>query len=114
MSNLTTVLNDREYQLATTLRVAYMIQGQHNHKPYAEVLQSIGEMTLEEQIDIIYQAFKCANPDAAKEWTSTKFCSYYLDNYTMTQMVNQVQAIVEGIIGKDEDSNVAPQAAEGN
>ena len=29
----------RDVDLATTLRVAYQVQGQHNHKPYAEVFQ---------------------------------------------------------------------------
>lgn len=30
-------LNGTEYPLATTLRVAYKIQGQHNHKAYSKI-----------------------------------------------------------------------------
>ena len=49
-----------DFPLATTLRVAYNVQGQHNHKPYTEVFKDIGDMTVEDQLGIIYCSFKCA------------------------------------------------------
>ena len=34
----TIMINGSEYTLACNLRVAYELQGQHNHKPYSEIL----------------------------------------------------------------------------
>lgn len=101
MGKLTTVLDGVEYPLATTLRVAYVVQGQHNHKAYTEVFQGIGDMTLEDQIRIIYAAFKVANKEQVFVWTDDKFVNYYLDNYGLKQVMNQLQDIIQGIMGVD-------------
>ena len=106
---MTTTINGTEYSLSTTLRVAYKVQGQHNHKPYTEVFQGLGDMTLEQQINILYASFQCANPEAAKEITSQKFLDYYLDNYNLKIVMDQLQAVVKGIMGtEDEDTGNAP------
>ena len=104
---LTTIINGTEYPLSTTLRVAYKVQGQHNHKPYTEVFQALGDMTLEQQIAILYASFQCANPDQAKFITQQQFLDFYLDNYSLKTVMDQLQAVVKGIMGMDETS--APQ-----
>ena len=91
----------RDVDLATTLRVAYQVQGQHNHKPYAEVFQGIGEMGVEQQIDILYAAFECANPILKQEITKQKFRDYYLDNYNLKDLMSQLQEVVKGIMDED-------------
>lgn len=96
-----TVINGVEYPLATTLRVAYLIQGQHNHKPYSEVFKDIGDMTIEDQIGIIYCSFKCANSDSAVTMAKQTFIDYYLDNYTLKEVLDQLQEIIKGIMGED-------------
>ena len=61
-------------------------------------------MTLEQQINMLYASFQCANPEAAKEITSQKFLDYYLDNYNLKIVMDQLQAVVKGIMGtEDED-----------
>ena len=112
-----TVINGVEYPLATTLRVAYLVQGQHNHKPYAEVFKDIGDMTIEDQIGIIYCAFKCANADSTVTISKQNFIDYYLDNFTLKEVINQLQEIVKGIMGEDleeETPNEDVPANEGN
>lgn len=112
-----TVINGVEYPLATTLRVAYLVQGQHNHKPYAEVFKDIGDMTIEDQIGIIYCAFKCANADSTVVISKQSFIDYYLDNFTLREVLNQLQEIVKGIMGEDleeETSNEDAPVNEGN
>ena len=111
---MTTIINNTEYELATTLRVAYKVQGQHNHKPYTEVFKSIGDMTLEDQIGILYAAFACANPDQAKFISRQIFLDYYLDNYTLTQVMEQLQAVIEGITGAPKSSEDASSDSQGN
>ena len=101
MSNLSVTINDKEYPLATTLRVAYKIQGQHNHKPYSEVFKKMGEMTVEEQIGIMYASFECANPAEVKFITRKNFEEYYLDNFNLKDLMNQLQGVVKGIMGED-------------
>ena len=98
---MTTTINGTEYSLSTTLRVAYKVQGQHNHKPYTEVFQGLGDMTLEQQINILYASFQCANPEAAKEITSQTFLDYYLDNYNLKIVMDQLKAVVQGIMGTE-------------
>ena len=112
-----TTINGVEYPLATTLRVAYLVQGQHNHKPYTEVFKDIGDMTIEDQIGIIYCAFKCANADSTVVIPKQSFIDYYLDNFTLKEVINQLQEIVKGIMGEDlteEDADADARASEGN
>ena len=100
---LTTKINGTEYELSTTLRVAYKVQGQHNHKPYTEIFRNLGEMSLEQQINILYAAFQCANPQACSKITAQTFLDYYLDNYTLKHVMQQLQSVVKGIMGGVED-----------
>lgn len=98
---LTVRINGAEYPLANTLRVAYKIQGQHNHKPYTEVFKGIGEMHLEDQIGILYAAFECANHEEAKFITRDVFLNAYLDTYNLKAMMDHIQTVIKGIMGED-------------
>lgn len=98
-----------DYPLATTLRVAYKVQGQHNHKAYSKVFAEIGDMTLQEQIGILYAAFQVANPEVTI--TQQQFLDYYLDNFNLKLIMDQVRAVVQGIMGVDMDDS-EPQSAE--
>lgn len=98
---LTVKIQGREYPLATTLRVAYKIQGQHNHKPYTEVFKSIGEMHLEDQIGILYAAFECANPEEIFKIKRQDFLESYLDTYNLKTMMDHLQEVIKGIMGED-------------
>lgn len=104
MSKPCTIINGREYSLATNLRVAYELQGCNNHKPYTEVFKEIGDMTLEKQLEMLYVAFKVANPDVALTLSKNDFCNYYYDHYNLGDMMNQLQGVIRGITGEDEPS----------
>lgn len=105
MDKLKVIIYGREYNLASTLRVAYKVQGQNGHKPYSEVFEQIGNMTIEKQIQILYAAFEVANPMATNEITQIKFLDWYLDNYNLTQVMDQLKAVISGIMGKDFDED---------
>ena len=98
---LTVKINGVEYPLASTLRVAYKIQGQHNHKPYTEVFKTIGEMHLEDQIGILYAAFECANPSEVFKIKRQDFLESYLDTYNLKIMMEHIQSVIKGIMGED-------------
>ena len=117
MNAPTTVLNGIEYPLNTTLRVAFEAQKANNHKPYIEVFKNIESMMLEKQIEILYLAFRLANPEAAKTYPQQMFLDYYLENFTLKQVMDQLTGVISRIMGDDEDaqSNANPaEVAEGN
>ena len=95
---MTINLNGKEYPLSTKLRVAYLVQGQHNHKPYAEIFKGMGEMCVEHQIGIVFASFKCANKEDTM-FDKNVFTEYMLDNYDLKQLMDMLQGIIEGIMG---------------
>ena len=100
---LTINLNGNEYPLACNLRVAYVLQNQHNHESYSSILSRVGEMPLEQQIDILYIAFQVANPETAKTFTREMFRTYILDHdeFNAYVMLDMIRRIVSGILGKE-------------
>lgn len=107
MLNANTTIQGVEYPLATTLRVAYMLQGQHNHKAYSEIFSEMAEMPLEKQIGFLYCAFKVANPNASIDQNA--FLNYYLDNFTLKQVMQQVGQVIKGITGADDTDDEQPE-----
>ena len=93
-------IGTKTYDLATTLRVAYLVQDQNNHKSYIDIFQDIDKMTLERQVGIVYAAFQAANPEAAKFIKFHEFLDNFLDNYHVTDLMDYVAKIIEGIMGK--------------
>lgn len=113
-NNLMVTIKGVDYTLATTLRVAYKIQGYNNHKSYMDVFKDVEKMPVEKQIELIYAAFTTANPGVMK---AEEFQNYYLDNFNLKDLMMQMQAVIKGIIGEDEESeDEAPkeEVAEGN
>ena len=102
-------LNGEKYQLATTLRVAFKIQGMHEHKPYAKVFQEIGDMGVEDQIGVIYASFIVANPDEKFKWTTQTFQDYCLDNINVKELMELLQQIIKGIMGLDDDEDTGTE-----
>ena len=99
---LTIKLKANEYPLACNLRVAYVLQNQHNHESYSSILSRVGEMPLEQQIDVIYAAFQIANPETAKTFTREMFRMYVLDHdeFNASVVLNIIKDIISGILGK--------------
>lgn len=97
---MTFTMNDKEYPMAATLRVAYKVQGQHNHKSYSKVFAEIGDMTLEDQIGILFASFQVANPEI--NLTQQQFLNYYLDNANLKVLMDQVKEVIQGIMGTEE------------
>ena len=103
----------QEYALSNKLRVAYRVQGQHDHKPYTEVFSGVGDMQIEDQIGIIYESFWCANPEARDKISRQQFLEEYLDKYDVKSLMEQLREIIQGIMGvKDDD--LAAAASEAN
>nr|DAF09628.1 MAG TPA: hypothetical protein [Caudoviricetes sp.] len=103
---------DRELECATTLRVAYLIQGQHNHKPYTEIFENVGNMTVEQQIGIIYAAVKAKNKDL--DIRLGDFVNEYLDTYDLGTLMEQIKEIISGIMGKEITLEAENAATEGD
>lgn len=101
MKSFTKIIGENEYTLATTLRVAYVLQGMNNHKSYLDIFQSIGEMAIEEQINVIYAAYMVGNTTTDNNLiTKDHFKNICLDNLDLTEMMDIIKTIIEGITGK--------------
>ena len=102
----------QEYALSYNFRVAYRVQGQHDHKPYTEVFSGVGDMPIEDQIGIIYESFWCANPEARDKISRQQFLEEYLDKYDVKALMKQLREIIQGIMGvRDDDLAVAASEA---
>lgn len=113
--NLTICINGIEYPVATTLRVAYKLQAQNNHKSYIDVFKSVGSMSVEQQIDVVYAAFVCADPGHKNVMTAQEFRDYYLDNVSLKTLMQQLRDIMRGISGEDEsEASEADTPEQGN
>ena len=110
---LTINLNGNEYPLACNLRVAYVLQNQHNHESYSSILSRVGEMPLEQQIDVVYAAFQIANPETAKTFTREMFRMYILDHdeFNASVILNIIKDIISGILGKKIPDEVPDETA---
>ena len=110
---LTINLNGNEYPMACNLRVAYTLQNQHNHESYSSILSRVGEMPLEQQIDVIYAAFQIANPETAKTFTREMFRMYVLDHdeFNASVILNIIKDIISGILGKKLPDEVPDETA---
>lgn len=107
---VTVIINGQEYELATTLRVAYKVQGQHNHKAYSKVFSDVGDMTLEDQIGILFCAFQIANP--AVKMTQVDFLNYYLDHFKMKEVLDQLKQVIQEVMGVEDEDAETPQSPE--
>ena len=106
-------LNGNEFPLACNLRVAYVLQNQHNHECYSSILSRVGEMPLEQQIDVIYAAFQIANPETSKTFTREMFRMYVLDHdeFNASVILNIIKDIISGILGKKLPDEVSDETA---
>lgn len=103
------MINNQEYPLSTTLRVAYKIQGFNNHKSYLEVFKDVEHMTVEKQIDILYASFSCANPGIMSQ---LDFQNYCLDNFNLKDLMTHLQSIITGILGEDKTQESQKETTE--
>lgn len=93
---LTIQVGERELQLATNLRVAFKVQGQHNHKPYMEIFREMSGMKLENQIKILYAAYQVQNGESAM--TETEFMNMMFDNFNLADLMILLGDLVNGIM----------------
>lgn len=98
MKTTTLTINNVDYTLATTLRVAYVLQGYNNHKPYLDIFQEIDKMPLEKQIEFLYAAYTVANGD--QNMSKGDFLNECLDNLNLGEIMDAIKMIIEGITGK--------------
>lgn len=107
MKTITLKLGTKEYTLATTLRVAYVLQGMNNHKPYLDIFKEIDKLTLEKQVEFLYAAYTVAA--STEVMSKEEFLNECLDNLNLSEIMNCIMQIIAGITGKEisEASEVA-------
>ena len=87
-------MNGQDYEVKTTLRVAYQMQAEFGHKPYMQILQDVDKLKLEQQIKLLYIGFNLANPNVM---TFQQFLDYWLDNGAFLGITKKMAELVEAI-----------------
>lgn len=114
MRTITVSIGNHSYEIATTLRVAYEIQGMNNHKSYLDVFRDLDKMTIENQIDFIYAGYKVAVPSSEPLMDKVSFRNLCLDNLDLMEMMSIIKELIEGITGNKVDSNTENAVEEKN
>lgn len=109
MNTISVKIGDNEYILATTLRVAYILQGMNNHKSYLDIFKEIDKLTLEKQIEFMYAAYTVATPESISK---EEFLNVCLDNLNLSDIMKCIKDIISGITGKNIDEKITePQSS---
>lgn len=98
MKTIQLTIGETDYTLATSLRVAYVIQGMNNHKAYLDVFKEIDKMTIEKQVEFLYAAYSVAATDTPMP--KNDFLNICLDNLDLSGVMGAIKQIIEGITGK--------------
>ena len=105
---LTITLKGKELTLAANLRVAYELQSFHNHKSYMDIFSEMDSMKLEEQVDIVFLAAKNGKNDEFP-YDKKSFLDAYLDENNASGLMNTIEKIMYGILGKTPEELKAMQ-----
>lgn len=100
----TLTLDGTPFILATTLRVAFEIQRQFGNRAYMDVFKEIGSRPIEHQIKFIYTSYvQGLKGTGQTAMPLAIFQDCLLDNFSIMQIVDCIQAIIEGITKGDMD-----------
>lgn len=109
---ITRTINGKDYNFATTLRVAYKVQSYNNHTSYSKVLREISDAPIEKQVEVLYAAYQIAEPEASLVMKFNDFFNEVLDNCTTKDVMNILLDIVMGIMGPvDEDTDTSDEVS---
>jgi hypothetical protein len=88
-------LKDKKYDIDDTLEVAYEMQTDFD-KPYTEVFAGMKRSYLQDQIKVIYTAFRILNPGV---FTYEQFFKLVLKEWNLNVILDKVNTIMANITG---------------
>lgn len=92
-------VGDNVYELATNLRVAYVLQGMNNHKSYLSIFQEIDKLPIEKQLEFLYAAYTVGS-GSETILSKNDFINDCLDNLDLSQVMEAIKQVVMGITGQ--------------
>lgn len=101
-----------QYPLATSLRVAYNVQGLNNHASYIDIFRDLGTQPIEKQVEVLYVSFSIANPSDSKAVSKQAFLDDILDTYNLNDLLEALHDVITGIMGPDVATATADAEAE--
>ena len=91
------ILGNQTCYCATTLRVVYFIQKEKGHSTFQETLNSLNQLTTDDQINLIYTAYKCDKNN--KEFLDKEtFTDMLLDSCGVYKLTEIATEIVDGLL----------------
>lgn len=90
-------LDNRTYYCATSLRVIYALQKEKKFNSFQETLNSLNKLDSDDQINLIYTAYKC-DSNNTEFLDKETFINTLLDNCGVYKLTNIATEIVEGLL----------------
>lgn len=91
-------VKDREYTLATTLRVVYALRDISHANSLQEAIGSISKLDLDGQLSLLYAAYKAGEGRENNALSKTEFVDTLLDNLGIFAITNAINALTDGLL----------------
>lgn len=90
-------LNNQIYYCATTLRVVYSLKESKGLKSFQEALNTLSKLDSDEQLDLLYTAYKCDKRNGECLDKDT-FIDLILDECGVFKLTNIVEELIDGLL----------------
>lgn len=101
-------VGSKEYELATTLRVIYKLREIAGAKSLQEAVNSIQNLDLDSQLELLYAAHVATSPAAMATTDKETFIGDILDNLGVFAVTNVINELADGLLY----SGLAPEEVE--
>lgn len=91
-------VKDKEYELATSLRVVYALRDISHANSLQEAISSISNLDLDGQLELLYAAYRAANVKCSDCMGKSAFIDELLDNLGIFAITNAINTLADGLL----------------
>ena len=92
------VVNNKEYELSTSLRVVYALRDITHAKNLQEAIGSISKLDLEGQLELLYAAYKAGGGRCEGAVSKTEFIDEILDTFGIFAIADKINQLADGLL----------------
>lgn len=91
-------MNGKTYELATSLRVVYALRDLTKAKSLQAAINSIGQLDLDGQLELLYAAYKAGGGKNDTVTTKEKFMDELLDTQGVLTIADIINKVADGLL----------------
>lgn len=91
-------MNGKTYELATSLRVVYALRDLTKAKSLQAAINSIGQLDLDGQLELLYAAYKAGGGKNDTVTTKEKFMDELLDTQGILTIADIINKVADGLL----------------